>query len=182
MRFSGSIRAVAANEIANHQRAQRSQGHRWRFRHRENLSADFASTKGAAVDIYVPQATVQLAHLLGYFVGDGNITKSGICLTCGDGAYAQDLADLLGTTLEIPVTLRDDRTETGPRWRIEAHSRELLRLLEAVGINLEARAATKEVPDAVLRSPKRVMSAFLSGYFDADAYAGKAGIILSSVS
>src|SRR5262249_53218835 len=25
-----------------------------------------------------------LAHLLGYFVGDGNLTKSGICLTCGD--------------------------------------------------------------------------------------------------
>src|SRR5207237_4277263 len=92
-----------------------------------------------------------LAHLLGYFVGDGNITKSGICLTCGDEAYARYLADLAGTTLGIPVTLRDDRTATGPRWRIEIHSRELLRLLESVGIDLKARATTKQVPDAVLR-------------------------------
>jgi stage V sporulation protein R len=123
-----------------------------------------------------------LAHLLGYFVGDGNITKSGICLTCGDEAYARRLADLAGTTLGIPASLRDDRTATGPRWRIEVHSRELLRLLEVLGVNLEARAADKHVPDAVLRSPKAVVSAFLSGYFDADAYAGPAGIILSSAS
>jgi stage V sporulation protein R len=123
-----------------------------------------------------------LAHLLGSFVGDGNVTKSGICLTCGDEEYAHRLADLLGTTLGIPVSFRDDRTGTGPRWRIEAHSRELLRLLEMLGLNLEARAHDKQVPDAVLRSPKSVMSAFLSGYFDADAYAGPCGIILSSAS
>ena len=41
-----------------------------------------------------------LAHVLGYFVGDGNVTKSGICLTCGDEAYARRLADLAGTTLD----------------------------------------------------------------------------------
>jgi stage V sporulation protein R len=123
-----------------------------------------------------------LAHLLGYFVGDGNVTKSGICLTCGDEAYARRLTDLLETTLGIPATLRDDRTETGPRWRIEAHSRELLRLLETLGIDLEAKAAGKQVPDAILRSPRSVIAAFLSGYFDADAYAGRDGIILSSAS
>jgi stage V sporulation protein R len=123
-----------------------------------------------------------LAHLLGYFVGDGNTTKSGICLTCGDEPYAHRLADLIGTTLEIPVSLLDDRTETGPRWRIEVHSRELLRLLEGVGIDLAAKAPEKQIPNAVLRSPRAVMSAFLSGYFDADAYAGPKGIILSSAS
>jgi stage V sporulation protein R len=123
-----------------------------------------------------------LAYLLGYFVGDGNVTKSGICLTCGDDAHARRLANLLEATLGIPASLRDDATPTGPRWRIEAHSRELLRLFEQLGIDLEARAASKQVPDAVLCSPKAVVAAFLRGYFDAGGYAGPAGIILSSAS
>lgn len=124
----------------------------------------------------------RLAHLLGYFVGDGNFTKSGICLTCGDGEYARRLADLAGTSLGVPVTLRDDATQTGPRWRIEVHSRELLRLLELLGVDLKARARQKDIPCTVLQSPRSVISAFLSGYFDADGYAGPDGVILSSVS
>jgi len=129
-----------------------------------------------------PFVNESLAHFLGYFVGDGNVTKSGVCLTCGDEEYARRLADLTETTLGLPVTLRDDATDTGPRWRIEAHSRDLLRLLAALGIDLGVKAPDKQIPDAVLRSPKAVMSAFLSGYFDADAYAGPHGVILSSAS
>lgn len=129
-----------------------------------------------------PTLNQPLAHLLGYFVGDGNRTKSGVCLTCGDAEYARRLADLAETTLGIPATLRDDRTTTGDRWRIELHSRELFHLLESLGVNLEAKAPQKEVPDAILRSPRSVISAFLSGYFDADGYAGPAGVILSSAS
>ncbi len=40
----------------------------------------------------------------------------------------------------------------------------------------------KKIPSSILRSPKSVMSAFLRGYFDADAYAGPEGIRLSSAS
>jgi stage V sporulation protein R len=129
-----------------------------------------------------PVLNEPLAHLLGYFVGDGNLTKSGLCLTCGDEEYARKLADLVETTLGVPATLRADHTETGGRWRIEVHSRELLRLLERLGVDLHAKAPEKIVPKAVLRSPKPVVSAFLSGYFDADAYAGRHGVILSSAS
>lgn len=129
-----------------------------------------------------PFVNESLAHLMGYFVGDGNITKSGICLTCGDEEYARYLSQLVTDTLGIPATLRDDRTITGPRWRIEAHSRELLRLLEKLGICLDARAHHKQVPSAILRSPRSIVAAFLRGYFDADGYAGKAGVILSSAS
>jgi stage V sporulation protein R len=123
-----------------------------------------------------------LAHILGAFIGDGNLTKSGICLTCGDEAYARFLACLAETTLGIPATLRDDRTATGPRWRIEIHSRELLCLLRTLGIDLNARARDKKVPEAVLRSPRPIVSAFLRGYFDADGYAGSYGVILSTAS
>lgn len=126
--------------------------------------------------------TEDLAHLLGYFVGDGNITKSGICLTCGDTEYAQELAQQIECLLGIPATLRADHTKTGNRWRIEVHSRELLCFLSSLGIDLTARAHTKRIPTTVLRSPRPVVAAFLRGYFDADGYAGKAGVILSTAS
>lgn len=129
-----------------------------------------------------PVVDERLAHLLGYFVGDGNITKSGICLTSGDGDYLRRLADLAETSLGVPTSVRDDRTSTGERWRLEIHSRELLRLLDGLGVDLSARAAGKDVPDSVLRSPRSVVAAFLSGYFDADAYAGPDGVVLSSAS
>jgi len=129
-----------------------------------------------------PVVDERLGHLLGYFVGDGNITKSGICLTSGDGDYIRRLADLAETCLGVKASVRDDRTTTGERWRVEIHSRELLRLLEGLGVDLTARAAGKDVPAAVLQSPRAVVAAFLSGYFDADAYAGPEGVILSSAS
>lgn len=126
--------------------------------------------------------TEPLAYLLGYFVGDGNVTKSGICLTCGEEEHARFLGDALRQTLDLPATVRDDATSTGPRWRTEVHSRELLRLLHTLGVDLDARAKAKSVPEGVLRSPKAVIAAFLRGYFDADGYAGPAGVILSSAS
>ena len=126
--------------------------------------------------------TPELAQLLGYFVGDGIISKSGICLTCGDEEYAQNLQQQVECLLGIPATLRADHTQTGNRWRIEVHSRELFCLLESLGIDLKARARTKKIPEAVLRSPRPVVAAFLRGYFDADGYAGQAGVILSSAS
>jgi len=126
--------------------------------------------------------TSELAYLLGYFVGDGNLTKSGICLTCGDAAHATFLRDQGESVLGIVPTRRDDRQATGERWRIEIHSRELLQLLRALCIDLKARAREKTVPASVLRSPKPIVSAFLRGLFDADGYAGKAGVILSTSS
>lgn len=123
-----------------------------------------------------------LAHFLGYFVGDGNLTKSGICLTCGDTEFAQNLQMQAQQLLGIPATLRADHTKTGNRWRIEIHSRELLPFLTNLGIDLKAHAPQKRIPDTILRSPRSVVAAFLRGYFDADGYAGKIGVILSTAS
>ncbi len=123
-----------------------------------------------------------LAELIGYFVGDGNITKSGICLTCGDEAHARHLACLAESVLGIEAKLRADHTRTGTRWRIEIHSRELLCLFESLGIDLSARARSKRIPDSILRSPRPIVVQFLQGLFDADGYAGRAGVILSTSS
>jgi stage V sporulation protein R len=126
--------------------------------------------------------TEDLAWILGFFIGDGCKTKSGVCLTCGDEDYARLMSAKIEETVGLRSTVRWDATIVGGRWRVEVHSRELLRLLESLGINLQDRARSKKVPPAILRSPKAVVSAFLRGYFDADAYAGKEGIRLSSSS
>jgi stage V sporulation protein R len=123
-----------------------------------------------------------LAWLLGYFIGDGNRTKSGIGFTTGDSELAVKLVSTVRDVLGLNARLTWDPTERGGRWRVVVHSRELQELLTSLGINLFDRAPCKKIPDIILRSPKHVMSAFLRGYFDADAYAGSNGIILSSSS
>ena len=123
-----------------------------------------------------------LAALLGYFIGDGNRTKSGICLTCGDREYVHVLATRIKNSLGLRAIVHWDATDVGGRWRVLAHSRELLDWLHSIGIDLEEKARGKKIPPPVLGSPQSVMSAFLRGYFDADAYAGPEGIRLSSAS
>jgi len=124
----------------------------------------------------------ELAWFLGYFIGDGNMTKSGICLTTGDEELAQKLSKVIDSSFGLRAFVKLDTSEGSRRWRIVAYSRELWRWLESVGVNLEDKARNKKVPPLILRSPKSVMSAFLRGYFDADAYAGPEGIRLSSAS
>jgi stage V sporulation protein R len=124
----------------------------------------------------------EVAWFLGYFVGDGNLTKSGICLTTGDEEIAVRLAELIASSLGLRAIVKWDATEIGGRWRVVVYSRELWRWLEAIGIDLTAKARAKNIPSLILRSPKNIMSAFLRGYFDADAYAGPEGVRLSSAS
>jgi stage V sporulation protein R len=124
----------------------------------------------------------ELAWFLGYFVGDGNVNKSGIGLTTGDEELARKLTATVESLFGLRAKQKLDTSEGHSRWRIVIHSRELWRILETVGIALEDKARAKKIPKSVLRSPESVMSAFLRGYFDADAYAGKEGIKLSSSS
>ncbi len=123
-----------------------------------------------------------LAYLLGVYIGDGNRTESGICITSSDETHACRIAHKIESALAVPATVRADPTAAGCRWRVEVHSHEAWRLLEQLGIDLKARTPGKQVPEPILRSPRAVVSAFLRGYFDADAYAGPEGVILSSAS
>jgi stage V sporulation protein R len=133
--------------------------------------------------LQVPQTLgADMAWLLGYFIGDGNWTKSGICFTTGDADLREELLALIPATLGLTPTAVWDATAAGGRWRINVHSRDLLDWLTGLGIDPQAKAPAKAIPPTILRSPKPVMSAFLRGYFDADAYAGAEGIRLVSSS
>ncbi len=132
--------------------------------------------------------TESFAEFLGYLIGDGNIhsAKNAIGYTTGDRELADRYAQLVTELFAIePTVFWDDRTINGHggRWRVVFYSANVLDLLCAQGIDLQAKAAQKCIPDTILRSPQSVVSAFLRAYFDCDGCASsKEGVILSTFS
>ncbi len=128
------------------------------------------------------------AEFLGYLVGDGNIhvSKSAIGYTTGDLELADRYAKLVADLFAIEAApFWDARTLNGKggRWRVVFYSANVLDLLRSLGLNLRAKARDKRIPDAILRSPKAVVSAFLRAYFDCDGCASLCdGVILSTFS
>ncbi|MFL5327350.1 MAG: SpoVR family protein [Gemmataceae bacterium] len=122
----------------------------------------------------------RLAAFLGYLVGDGHISviKRTIGLTTGDDTQADHFIALATELFGVaPRKLRD-----GNKWRVSFGSRLVQEYLQSLGLTTGRSARQKTVPDAILRSPKPVVVAFLRALFDCDGYAGKAGVILSTSS
>lgn len=132
--------------------------------------------------------TEEFAEFLGYLTSDGNIHngKNAIGFTSGDREMVDRYAALVAELFAIePKVFWDDRTASGEggRWRAVFYSTNVLELLAALGIDLYAKARYKRIPDAVLQSPKSVVSAFLRAYFDCDGCASlSGGAILSTFS
>jgi stage V sporulation protein R len=132
--------------------------------------------------------TEEFAEFLGYLIGDGNIhvSKGAIGYTTGDRLLADRYAALVTELFAIqPKPFWDAQTANGNggRWRVVFYSANVLELLHSLGIDLQAKARQKHIPDVILRSPKSVVSAFLRAYFDCDGCASvKSGVILSSFS
>ncbi len=132
--------------------------------------------------------TQDFAEFLGYLIGDGNIhmSKNAIGYTTGDRELADRYATLVTGLFSIePKVYWDDKTVNGRggRWRVVFYSANVLDLLHSLGIDLHAKARGKSIPDAILRSPKSVVSAFVRAYFDCDGCASRtAGVILSTFS
>ncbi|MBA3534322.1 MAG: SpoVR family protein [Ardenticatenales bacterium] len=122
-----------------------------------------------------------LASLLGHLIGDGHISevKRTMGLTTGDEEHADRFVELVKHHFGLQA-----RKKWHPnRWRVgfsSKHVEEFLKLY--LGLKTGRAARIKEVPEVILRSPKSVVAAFLSAYFDCDAYAGEAGVILSTSS
>ncbi len=130
----------------------------------------------------------RFAAFLGYLTGDGNlhVSKHGVGFTSGDRESVDRYAGLVRAVFGIePKIFWDSRTANGKggRWRVVFYSANVLSLLSALGIDVHAKARHKRIPDVILRSPKRVVSAFLRAYFDCDGCASTtSGVILSTFS
>jgi stage V sporulation protein R len=123
----------------------------------------------------------RLASFLGYLVGDGHVSrvKCTVGLTTGDRSRAEEFAHLMGHLFGLLPWMRWD----SGRWRVGVRTETLSDfLIEALGLTHGPSARFKQVPLAILRSPRPVVAAFLRAYFDCDGYAGRQGVILSTSS
>jgi stage V sporulation protein R len=114
-------------------------------------------------------------------VGDGHISKRKrtIGVTTGDDEQADRFVRLTEELFGLKVTRKREPT----KWRLRftsAHLQDLL--VQHFGLPTGVCARIKHVPDAILRSPKSVVSAFLRALYDCDGYAGTQGVILSTSS
>ncbi len=132
--------------------------------------------------------TEPFAEFLGYLTGDGDLhpSKHTIGFTSGDLEARDHYAQLVMELFAIePSVFWDDNTigGEGGRWCVVFYSANVLDLLQSLDIDLKAKAPQKRIPDAVLQSPKSVVSAFLRAYFDCDGCASaKEGVILPTFS
>jgi stage V sporulation protein R len=130
----------------------------------------------------------ECAEFLGYLIGAGHSHRSqaAIGYTAGDRAMAERYTTLVRRLFAIEATRFGDAkavSGTGSRWHVVFYSTEALALLHAIGVDLDAQARQKRIPDVILRSPKSVVSAFLRAYCDCEGHASvKQGVILATMS
>jgi len=115
--------------------------------------------------------TKELALLMGYLIGDGTTTKTGlnknnIQFTSGDPETMKDFSQICEIIFkEKPKITPDKRTKTTNRLTI--HNARARSFLEYAGLGWNS-AAEKEIPWSILCSPKKIVSAFLSTLYECD--------------
>jgi ribonucleoside-diphosphate reductase alpha chain len=124
----------------------------------------------AVAGIALPEKwTEDLAHYLGWLIGDGCI--SGDVATTVYGT-AEEQADVLPRHQALLAEINGGRL---PKPSIQANGTQQLRVsrsaivrfLEALGVR-SGKASTKVVPWSVLEAPPEIAAAFLRGLYDAD--------------
>lgn len=146
----------------------------------ENQRLPMSVKKRAAIRVPT-RVGAELGAFLGYLVGDGHISrvKRTLGLTTADAPQAERFARLAAHLFDVRPSIRQD----GGRLRVTISAEHLSDLLtDGLGLTHGPSARDKQIPTAVLRSPKPVAAAFLRAYFDCDGYAGKQGVILSTAS
>jgi stage V sporulation protein R len=124
------------------------------------------------------------ASFLGYMIGDGHISvkKRTIGLTTGDKEQADNYISLVSKLFGLDCKIKWDDSSKNGRYRIRFSSKELECLLIYIGMKTGVCARLKNVPEILLKSPKKIVASFIRSYFDCDGYAGSAGVILSTAS
>jgi len=111
-----------------------------------------------------------LAHYLGWLVGDGCVGANGTLTTVYGGPEEQDVAlprhqaliSWLNGDRKPKPSLQENGTQ---QLRVPRHM--LTSLFEALGIGRK-RSPEKVVPEAIYGAPSEIVAAFLQGLFDAD--------------
>lgn len=112
---------------------------------------------------YNPVLDEDTAYLIGLIVAEGSWSKAVLCIT--------------NTDKEIIDFLHSRGFVTYPNDPVHHFlcSTEFVSFIEWMG--LKKGAKNKDIPHSILKCPKNIVSAFLSGYFDGDGCATKRGTI-----
>jgi len=124
--------------------------------------------------------SAKFARLLGYIAGDGYLrrtTSYEISLTNNDADVLEDFQSII-SSYGINTKIRTDK-RTNAKTAF-AFSVELGKIISALCGS--KKSAEKTVPDAVMRSPNKVMAEFIKAYFDCEGSVGKEGITIVSAS
>jgi hypothetical protein len=141
-----------------------------------------SSPHGSQKAITLPmEMTEELAFLLGAYAAEGHTTRANwtVRITNSVPEVLDSVARGFESVLGVRAVIR---RPDGKCPNVEVSSKTLVEFLEYLGCG--SRASDKRIPDAVLRSPRRMVLAFLQGLaLDAYATAGPAakwGICLDS--
>ncbi len=118
---------------------------------------------------YPDKLTPELAYLTGLLTGSGNLRyRRRIVITLQDEFTAQEfcrVAQLCFGYQPLPESTRD-----GSTWTLSVASADIRRFMAELGLGY-ACSCEKEIPRAILQSPREMTAAFLQGLFDASASA-----------
>jgi ribonucleoside-diphosphate reductase alpha chain len=110
-----------------------------------------------------------LAHYLGWLVGDGSVSEKTAVTVYGTEYEQQSImvqhAELL-TELNGGVAPKPCRMQNGT-YQLRVTRKAIVRFFEALGVSRE-KAAGERVPWSIFEAPKPIVAAFLRGLYDAD--------------
>ena len=117
-----------------------------------------------------------LAYLLGVLTGDGSIEKGDLfpafVITCEEAEIQNELQKISAKLFDRKPKI----SKYGGKAVKMRFSQSIGQVALDFGVTA-VNAAEKEIPFAVLQSPRQTVVGFLQGLFDADGYVGKNGLI-----
>ncbi len=136
------------------------------------LPASAATIARSAAKLHLPEKwDTDLAHFLGWLVGDGCLTASGIVTVYGSPDEATGVLDRHHASLTAWTGFDSKPSRQGNGTvQLRSMRRDVRRFFEALGVTQE-RAQGKVVPESIFEAPEEALVAFLQGLFDADGCA-----------
>jgi len=124
-------------------------------------------------DAPIVKITERWARILGVFMGDGHVYRNGTCIVISCDGQDQDFIDLLMEDFKaigLYPSTENIKTWSGEilrRREIRVSSTHFIRFLKSIGAIKDGKRNVC-VPEVIWRSPKKVISSFLSGVYEAD--------------
>ena len=119
-----------------------------------------------------------LAELLGLILSDGMLTERSVRFFSDSEELRARFKELLRKLFRVEGRDRSFRTVKG----VEVNSKLLVKVLRAVGVPVAKKSRKAAVPQVILRSPAKVIKAFLRCYYLGDGNFGKNEVELTTAS